>query len=588
MIFVAFTRVKQIWRKLENKGSTAKVRVLTLPVESMLLLTEEEKSRVTYEVKRIYPNATSLAMYGSRALGYAREDSDYDTLVVVPGFKGGIRYRYIKGDLPIAALVTSKSALSSDVKYAIMGEFLAGRLLLPIELLEDDGTLDTVVKTYRSKVFIEGLMDIAGHGPIASELIMPLEYPAFLRMSERMDRYPPLEYSYSMAFSQERYGRNMSRLRSDYLPIARELVESGLIREVEGGYALEERVTSKSLSRAMSKALSNIAKLVGSYLTHAYAGIFEVENIVDEVASKVKRSGGPVPEVLKNPRQMLRLPEGTLTFGNWRKELQTKLGVDGDRVRMARKHLTDASYLCEYRDDRNRVRFVVKNYSSLTSRKWMFLAAAFTPVVEFKVSSVERMGSEYKFNRRLRNIEGLGIAGILLVDLKSHVTVEEYVEASNLEEIISRWYGEGEEDRAALRGTGRCLGKAHSEGISICDTKPNNLLWKDGRLWFVDLEQARFGRPEEFAWDVAEFVYYSAINRTKFDLLSDIMREFLSGYLETGPREALRVASGKKYLLPFTLLVLPHVLLGLNRVIAEFGGVDPQEGEKTPRAGFTG
>ena len=542
------------------------------------MLTERERTTVVEELKRRYPNAVSLAAYGSRALGYAREDSDYDILVVVPGFKGGIRYRYIKGELPIAALVTSKSALFSDVRYNIMGEFLAGRLLLPIEVLEDDGALSTAVRMYRSKVFLEGLLDIAEHGPLASELIMPLEYPAFLRMSERMERYPPLEYSYSMAFSQERYESNLTRLRGDYLPIARELVEGGVMREVEGGYALEEEVTSKSLLRVMSKTLSNVAKLVGSYLTHAYAGIFEIENIVDEVASKVKRSGGSTPEVLRNPRQMLRLPEGALTFGNWRRELQVRFGVNEDGVRMVRKHLTDASYLCEYHGSAQRLRFVVKSYSSLTSRKWMFLAAAFTPVVEFKVSSSDRLGSEYKFNRRIRGIEGLGTAKILLVDLKSHILVEEYVEAESLDEVISRWYEQGEEERAALRGVGRSLGRVHSEGISICDTKPDNLFWKDGRLWIVDLEQARLGSSDEFAWDVTEFIYYSAINRTKLDVLSDMAREFLAGYSETSPRDVLAVASGKRYLLPFTLLVFPHVLLGLNKVIEEFGELTASPG----------
>lgn len=541
------------------------------------MLTEEERAAVFEEIRKRYPSVASLALYGSRALGYARSDSDYDILVLVPGFKGGIRYLYIKDDIPIAALITSKSALFSDIRYNIMGEFLAGRLLLPIEILEDDETLSNAVRMYRSKVFLEGLLDIAEHGHFASELIMPLEYPAFLRMNERMERYPPLEYSYSMAFSQERYEVNMSRLRGDYLHIANELVQDAIISEVEGGYTLGEGVTSKSLLRAMSRTLSAIAKLVGSYLTHAYAGIFEVENIVDEVASKVKRSSGSTPELLRNPRQMLRLPEGALAFGGWRRELQKILDVKEGSVHMNRKHLTDASYLCEYHSDNEKVRFVVKSYASLTSRKWMFLAAAFTPVVEFKVSSIERMGSEYKFNRRIRNIEGLGTAKILLADLKKHILVEEYIEADSLDEIISKWYERGEEDRVALREVGRALGRVHNKGIAVCDTKPDNLLWKDGRLWIVDLEQARFGRSEEFAWDVTEFVYYSAINRTKLDVLTDMMREFLSGYSETGPRGVINVASGKRYLLPFTLLVLPNVLMGLNKVLRGFSGVVVKE-----------
>ena len=58
-----------------------------------------------------------------------------------------------------------------------------------------------------------------------------------------------------------------------------------------------------------------------------------------------------------------------------------------------------------------------------------------------------------------------------------------------------------------MKSYGRDLGKVHRAGIALGDAKAENIVVKDGSLYFTDLEQAvENGDP---AWDIAEFLYYA-------------------------------------------------------------------------------
>ena len=48
----------------------------------------------------------AITLYGSRACGYAREDSDYDVLLILSEYSEGVRYTYLSKDKLQLAILT--------------------------------------------------------------------------------------------------------------------------------------------------------------------------------------------------------------------------------------------------------------------------------------------------------------------------------------------------------------------------------------------------------------------------------------------------------------------------------------------------
>ena len=74
----------------------------------------------------------AICLYGSRVSGYAREDSDYDVLLILSEYANGVKYSYEKvDDNQLALLIVDKKALELDAEKGSFGDFIAGRLISP-------------------------------------------------------------------------------------------------------------------------------------------------------------------------------------------------------------------------------------------------------------------------------------------------------------------------------------------------------------------------------------------------------------------------------------------------------------------------
>ena len=128
---------------------------------------------------------------------------------------------------------------------------------------------------------------------------------------------------------------------------------------------------------------------------------------------------------------------------------------------------------------------------------------------------------------------------------------------------------------ALVRMVGRKTAEAHKLGVSLGDCKPENIIvTKDGKAFFVDLEQA--SRDGNQAWDVAEFLYYSghyASPISPADSTELIAKEFIEGYLEAGgEKETVKKAGSPRYTKVFTIFTPPHVILAISNVCKKMGG----------------
>ena len=75
----------------------------------------------------------AITLYGSRVGGYAREDSDYDVILVLNEYSKGVQYNYLINDqLQLAILTVDKKLLELDVEQGTLGDFVSGRFLTPL------------------------------------------------------------------------------------------------------------------------------------------------------------------------------------------------------------------------------------------------------------------------------------------------------------------------------------------------------------------------------------------------------------------------------------------------------------------------
>ena len=74
----------------------------------------------------------ALCIYGSQIAGYAKQDSDYDVIIVLKDYTEKVKYKYIEDDdVYISALLIDTNYLIADARKGTLGEFVVGRLLNP-------------------------------------------------------------------------------------------------------------------------------------------------------------------------------------------------------------------------------------------------------------------------------------------------------------------------------------------------------------------------------------------------------------------------------------------------------------------------
>ncbi|HIE18231.1 TPA: hypothetical protein EYP75_00750 [Candidatus Bathyarchaeota archaeon] len=106
------------------------------------------------------------------------------------------------------------------------------------------------------------------------------------------------------------------------------------------------------------------------------------------------------------------------------------------------------------------------------------------------------------------------------------------------------------------------MAKVHNLNVSLGDCKPENMkLTRDGRICFLDLEQAERGGDQ--AWDIAEFLYYSGhyAYMSPIKVPKKITENFVNGYLEGGGNtENIRKVKSPRYIKVFSFFTPPHIL----------------------------
>jgi len=93
---------------------------------------------------------------------------------------------------------------------------------------------------------------------------------------------------------------------------------------------------------------------------------------------------------------------------------------------------------------------------------------------------------------------------------------------------------------------------------------------KDDEIYTLDLEQG--GKKGDYAWDVAELLYYSGHYSRKpipSRGLQELMSGFINGYSKHGATSELKKAAGVRYVKVFSVWTPPPVLLEISRMLRD-------------------
>jgi tRNA A-37 threonylcarbamoyl transferase component Bud32 len=147
--------------------------------------------------------------------------------------------------------------------------------------------------------------------------------------------------------------------------------------------------------------------------------------------------------------------------------------------------------------------------------------------------------------------------------LDERTLVTEYSEGVSLDEPVREITAGTSNDTSGVEEYARVLGKLHEAGLVYGDTKPHNALVSKDGVDLLDLEQAE--ERGDKAWDLAEFLYYSARMAKQEDGMKLVADSFLAAYRNENGSQVIEKARRLRYLLPF----LPFIAPRMRRVVRD-------------------
>jgi tRNA A-37 threonylcarbamoyl transferase component Bud32/predicted nucleotidyltransferase len=543
----------------------------------LIHVTLQEEIRATCKEVADTSEIVAITLYGSRACGYAREDSDYDILLILNKYSEGVRYNYItKDQLQLAILIVDQQILELDVAQGTLGDFVSGRFLTPlIPLYNPDYIRKIEIKT-KKRFAQEDLEDlIIEYGDLSRVLIIHPEYLVLARMEKRARAYPPLKYSYINMLHTDLRRENMRKILTGYLIALEDIQNSSLVEFEEDNILLTHEFVDKILSYKFRNKVANFLNLsrstLQSYLTHGKAGKVSLEIVAKELSSKLKREFQIAfnKQELEDPKNylFLKTETGMITLNKQDAIIKTLKKLKGNlayEVKPLAGALNEV-HLVTIKGEK----LVVKKFTDWFNFKWFILNAAVYGTKIFALSGKTRLSNEYVTNQLLFE-NGIPVPEIISISLEERLLVVRFIEGNLASEIITEAFSNEilkNEYQSYAFEIGKLLAKIHNLNITLGDCKPENfIIGDDGRLFVLDLEQSeRFGDKK---WDIAEFLYFSGHFGTTFTGgFRQFVREFMRGYSTLGEKQVLINAAGFHYTRIFLAWTPLPIIRGISKML---------------------
>ncbi|MEM1585845.1 MAG: lipopolysaccharide kinase InaA family protein [Candidatus Bathyarchaeia archaeon] len=543
-------------------------------------LNGELKKNISSLLKDKVANVFAGLIYGAYAGGYADEKSAIDVLAITESKRSALRcWSEWLTDKKVRLLIVDKNSFENDIKHENFGGILSENLITPYEpIMGAEYLWNQEVKVKKNIVNSILVNLILGFPEMSRNLLIEPEYFMYEYLMRRASLFPLISYRFLNILWEEERKKNLTRMMEGFRAAIKELIDEGILRAADERFLKISDEYIMKAKKIRGYHLISLFKVVRNNIIRYILGIFpEIrESLLDENRIYMAHHS---KDFFKNPLRMLENPKKHIF-------VPTALGVvpftektnmkDFIKRKLLKKHISTISvkklggvlntvYILRSFDEKEEKKFVAKIFKDWYGWKWFPITLWTLGTRSFAVLGKTRLEKEYTMNRFLSS-HGINVPAILYVSPEEKIIIQEHIEGMAASKVIKQLCrAVGEEKRNLLmviRKIGCEIARVHMLGVSIGDCKPENIIvTSDGRVFFVDLEQA--GRGGDQAWDIAEFLYYSGhyILLTT-NVAEDLVREFISGYImSNGSIKNIKKALSLKYTRVFSFFTSPHTLL---------------------------
>lgn len=526
----------------------------------------------------------AACLYGSRAAGYAKRNSDWDILAILESYRDGLRYHQARHDgFRLTILAVDRALFELDCRKGTLGEFIAGRILSPYVPLKNPTYLQRMELEAKLRVAAEELEDlIVEHGELARGVVVTPEYVALSRAAKRAKVFLPARQNYGKTYTGRQAETNLKEVSAGYAAALGKLAEAGSVRFDGTRASLEGAYVDRVMQRRDSERVVNITEVsrraVNAYLMHGRASLTSLDALANElmrtISTQIIPDGGEKGPADPRRHLFLKTETGLVPFDE-------KASVE----ELARRLHPDAAITVEplggvlndvYLVWAGKNRFVAKQFTDWHGFKWFILNLVSIGTKTFTVSGKARLSNEYGLSQYLTE-HNISAPAIIYVSLPDRILIKEFIDGSTGTEFVKTVSSQkslSDQQIHMSRMLGENLAAIHASDASVGDSKPENFQLSGDRVFALDLEQG--ARPGDPAWDVAEFLYYSGhhvLSGIPKGGFSEFLRYFIDGYLKNGRGKILKEAASLKYSKVFSLWTPTPILLEVSQTLRKAGKV---------------
>jgi tRNA A-37 threonylcarbamoyl transferase component Bud32 len=422
---------------------------------------------------------------------------------------------------------------------------------------------------YKRRVMAEELIEIqSAYGSFSSSLFIPYEYFLFEKLRKRAIVYPETAHSFASTYTCASRKENVEFAARGFREAAESLAASGIIestdesiRIVPGG--VRTNVLSKIVTLLSPTEEGKSQPSGKGYDVLTGTGVVGTN---PRTTPRIKRGTVEPPFELERPKKLLRL-EGGVVFddaGKMNEELARLSGFHGAYAFKVKKkgEVYTSTQLLEISSRGKHVQYILKSFPDLKSVKWALLNLWAITGKKFNMTPFSRLQREYEGVKRLRKL-GIGTHRIVGVALDQKILVTKYIDGVPLSKFVEKITGGQSTDTKYVEKYARALAKLHKAGLVYGDAKAENAIVCGDEVSLFDLEQAV--ENGDAAWDLAEFLYFSARGATNDEGMKLVADSFLASYRKENGTRTIETATNVRYLVPFR----PFLASGMITVIRD-------------------
>ncbi len=543
-----------------------------------MMLDKTEMQDALGKVGEISPSSKLVALCEFGPSVYGRRGSwlGLDLMAVCEEYSEGVRsHRRFIGKNEGRFLVVDRELFESDVKNGALGDFLTDKLLYPYQPLYNAEYLNGYTLRFQSRLVKEEVKNLVfEYGETSRELVAKPEFYPLSRMRIRARIFTPSLSDYIKLLDEKVRDRNLKTLAESFLKAAATIGTETV--EVEDSYirisdSLVDRLLKNKGPQHVVNIIQQSQRAVNSYLTRGRAVFLNLDLMARELYNSFRLQIEQVTEERpEDPKNYLfiRTARGLVSV-NERTPLEKAIAEvrPGHGVTV----VPLAGVLNEvYLITSGRERLVAKRFTDWHDFKWFTLNLVSFGSKFFSVSGKARMTNEYGINRYLARKQ-IKVPEMVHISVNERILIEQYVPGKPVDKLVAEMVNQKSLTPSQLRMTeqlGETLSRIHEVGVSVGDAKPENFVAKEDEIYAVDLEQG--GKKGDYAWDVAELLYYSghySRNPIPESGLTQFIQGFIRGYTEHGVVPELKKAAGVKYVKVFSVWTPAPVLLEISRML---------------------